>query len=186
MSPLGVSTDTTGPGYANVPFVKFTLTRCPGRAVENQQANLPRRSKPDGARAANRRATGESDLCRRVARGRSEEIRRAYSLSHRSSHRDVTQCRSCRDCRRNACWRGRGSGRESDVEPSFVIRCDVKFVPVMFTGVPAAPTVGVKAVIVGVPAPDATVNELLLVAVPLGAVTLIGPVVAPLGTVATS
>jgi hypothetical protein len=61
-----------------------------------------------------------------------------------------------------------------------------KFVPVMFTGVPAAPTVGVKAVIVGVPAPDATVNELLLVAVPLGAVTLIGPVVAPLGTVATS
>jgi hypothetical protein len=55
----------------------------------------------------------------------------------------------------------------------------VKFVPLIVTLVLTGPLVGVKLVIVGV-----TVNALALVAVPSGVVTLIGPVVAPLGTVA--
>jgi hypothetical protein len=57
----------------------------------------------------------------------------------------------------------------------------LKFVPVIFTCVPTGPKVGVKDVIVGVPT---TVKSVVLVAVPLGFVTLILPVVAPVGTVA--
>ena len=57
----------------------------------------------------------------------------------------------------------------------------VKFVPLIVTLVPAGPLAGVKLVIVG--ALD-TVKLLALVAVPPGVVTLIGPVVAPAGTVA--
>jgi hypothetical protein len=56
----------------------------------------------------------------------------------------------------------------------------VKFVPLMTTLVPTAPLVGVKLVIVG---PLATVKLDALVAVPADVVTLIGPVVAPPGTV---
>jgi hypothetical protein len=55
----------------------------------------------------------------------------------------------------------------------------VKFAPLMFTTVPDGPLVGVKPAIVG-----AAVNVPALVAVPPGAVTLSGPVVAPAGTVA--
>jgi hypothetical protein len=55
----------------------------------------------------------------------------------------------------------------------------VKFVPVMVTTVPAGPLAGVKLVIAG-----ATVKLPALVAVPPGAVTLSGPVVAPAGTAA--
>jgi hypothetical protein len=59
-----------------------------------------------------------------------------------------------------------------------------KLVPVMVTAVPAAPIVGVKLVMVG--AADATtVNEALLVAKPVGVLTVIGPVVAPAGTLVT-
>src|SRR5947208_3509548 len=58
----------------------------------------------------------------------------------------------------------------------------VKLVPVIVTLVPTGPLVGVKLVIVGGLA--VTVNELVLVAVPPGVLTLMGPVVAPLGTVA--
>jgi hypothetical protein len=58
----------------------------------------------------------------------------------------------------------------------------VKFVPLIVTLVPAGPLVGVKPVIVGALAP--TVKVLALVAVPVGVVTLTGPVVAPAGTVA--
>ena len=61
-----------------------------------------------------------------------------------------------------------------------------KLVPVMVTAVPTVPTVGVKLVIVGAPdGPEPTVNELELVADPVGLVTAIVPVVAPDGTVAT-
>jgi hypothetical protein len=61
-----------------------------------------------------------------------------------------------------------------------------KFVPVIVTGVPAAPIVGVKLVMVGALLEDVTVNGLPLVAEPDGVVTAIVPVVAPDGTVATS
>src|SRR5205807_40164 len=57
----------------------------------------------------------------------------------------------------------------------------VKFVPLIVTLVPTGPLVGVKLAIVG---GVTTVNELALVAVPPGVVTLSGPVVAPAGTVA--
>src|SRR5437660_5102854 len=57
----------------------------------------------------------------------------------------------------------------------------VKFVPLIVTLVPTGPLVGVKLAIVG---GLTTVNELALVAVPPGVVTLSGPVVAPAGTVA--
>jgi hypothetical protein len=58
----------------------------------------------------------------------------------------------------------------------------VKFVPLIVTLVPAGPLVGVKPVMVGALA--LTVKVLALVAVPPGVVALIGPVVAPAGTVA--
>ena len=56
-----------------------------------------------------------------------------------------------------------------------------RFVPVIVTAVPAAPLAGLKPVIVG--AGPGTVKLLVLVAVPLGVVTVIGPVPAPAGTV---
>ena len=54
-------------------------------------------------------------------------------------------------------------------------------VPVIVTDTPTAPLVGEKPVTVG-PAP--TVYEFVLVPVPAAVVTLIGPLVAPVGTVA--
>src|ERR1043165_6237005 len=58
----------------------------------------------------------------------------------------------------------------------------VKPLPVIVTAVPAGPVVGLKLVIVGgVPV---TVKLALLVAAPFGVATVIGPLVAPLGTVA--
>src|SRR5689334_3622795 len=57
----------------------------------------------------------------------------------------------------------------------------VKPVPVMVTVVPTGPLSGVKLVMVGA---GITVKLELLVAVPPGALTLIGPVVAVAGTVA--
>src|SRR5437660_522775 len=58
----------------------------------------------------------------------------------------------------------------------------VKVVPLIVTLVPTGPLVDVKLVIVGALA--VTVTLLALVAVPPGVVTLSGPLVAPLGTVA--
>ena len=58
----------------------------------------------------------------------------------------------------------------------------VKFVPLIVTLVPTGPLVGVTLVIVGGLA--VTVKVLALVAVPAGVVTVSGPVVAPVGTVA--
>ena len=60
-----------------------------------------------------------------------------------------------------------------------------KFVPLMVTLVPEAPMVGDRLVIVGA-VDAATVNEVLLETEPAEVVTLIAPVVAPLGTVVTS
>ena len=60
-----------------------------------------------------------------------------------------------------------------------------KLVPVIVTAVPGVPMVGVNPVIVGAPVEAVTVNESILVAEPAGAVTVIGPVVAPEGTVVT-
>ena len=60
-----------------------------------------------------------------------------------------------------------------------------KLVPLMDTAVPAVPMAGVKLVIVGAPEFAATVKLVVLVADPEGLVTVIGPVVAAAGTVAT-
>ena len=61
-----------------------------------------------------------------------------------------------------------------------------KFVPVIVTAVPAAPTAGENPVMVGMPAvPADTLNEAALVAEPVGDVTAIAPVVALAGTVVT-
>jgi hypothetical protein len=61
-----------------------------------------------------------------------------------------------------------------------------KFVPVIITAVPAGPTPGENAVMVGMPAvPADTLNEAALIAEPVGDVTVIAPVVAPAGTVVT-
>ena len=60
----------------------------------------------------------------------------------------------------------------------------VKFVPVMVTWVPTGPELGVNKVIVGTEAVP-TVKFVALSAVPLAVVTLMGPVVAPAGTVVT-
>jgi hypothetical protein len=59
----------------------------------------------------------------------------------------------------------------------------VKLVPLIVTDVPTGPLVGLNDVIVGAPV-VVTVKVFELVAVPLGVVTEIGPVVAPEGTVA--
>jgi hypothetical protein len=58
-----------------------------------------------------------------------------------------------------------------------------KFVPVMVTAVPGVPVVGVKFVIVGAPLLAVTVKAVGLVAELVTLMTLIGPVVAPEGTV---
>lgn len=57
----------------------------------------------------------------------------------------------------------------------------VKFTPVSVTSTPAVPFVGVKELIPGI---NVTVKLPALVPVPAALVTLIGPVVAPLGTFA--
>jgi hypothetical protein len=59
----------------------------------------------------------------------------------------------------------------------------VKLVPLILTDAPTGPLVGLNDVIVGAPAP-VTVKFVELVAVPSGLATAIGPVVAPVGTVA--
>jgi hypothetical protein len=60
-----------------------------------------------------------------------------------------------------------------------------KFVPVMVMDVPMGPMVGLRLVMVGAPLFADTTKLVLLVADPAGAVTLIGPVVAPVGTLVT-
>jgi hypothetical protein len=58
----------------------------------------------------------------------------------------------------------------------------VRFVPVITTLVPTGPLAGLKLVIVGTEPP--TVKLVALDAAPIGVVTAIVPVAAPLGTVA--
>ncbi|MDQ7052316.1 MAG: hypothetical protein Q9P14_05295 [candidate division KSB1 bacterium] len=62
----------------------------------------------------------------------------------------------------------------------------VKLLPTIETSVPSGPLVGVKLVIAGAGGGVGcvTVNESALVAVPLGVVTAMGPLVAPAGTLA--
>jgi hypothetical protein len=59
-----------------------------------------------------------------------------------------------------------------------------KFVPLIVIPVPTTPMLGVKLVMVGAPFVTVTVKGVALVADPVGAVTLMGPLVAPFGTVA--
>jgi hypothetical protein len=60
-----------------------------------------------------------------------------------------------------------------------------KLLPAMATAVPAVPIVGVNPVMVGAPVEPTTVKAVLLVAEPAGVVTVMGPVVAPAGTLVT-
>jgi hypothetical protein len=60
-----------------------------------------------------------------------------------------------------------------------------KFVPVMETAVPGVPMFGVKLIMEGTPEPAETVKFELLETEPAGVPTLMGPVVAPAGTVTT-
>lgn len=61
----------------------------------------------------------------------------------------------------------------------------VKFVPLTVMSVPTGPDVGEKLVIVGAgPDPEVTWNEAAEIGDPPGATTVIGPSVAPAGTVA--
>jgi len=57
----------------------------------------------------------------------------------------------------------------------------LRLVPVIVTALPTGPLVGLKPLIVG---GLITVKLVLLVVLPPGVVTLIGPLVAPVGTVA--
>jgi hypothetical protein len=61
-----------------------------------------------------------------------------------------------------------------------------KLVPLMVTAVPTAAIVGLKLVMLGALVPAPTIKDVLLVAEPPEVATLIGPVVAPLGTVTTN
>jgi hypothetical protein len=72
---------------------------------------------------------------------------------------------------------------EAPLNPTAV--APLKFVPLMVTLVPAAPLVGENELIVGAGGgAPVTVKLVGLVAVPPGVVTVIGPLVAPLGTFA--
>lgn len=62
----------------------------------------------------------------------------------------------------------------------------VKPVPVIVTSVPTEPLVGEKEEIAGVTVTVVTAKLVVVVAVPPGVVTAIGPVAAPVGTVAVS
>jgi hypothetical protein len=71
----------------------------------------------------------------------------------------------------------------ADVPLNLTEVAPVRFVPVIVTLVPTGPLVGVNDVIVGVPV---TVKFVALVAVPAAAMTVMGPVVAPAGTIAVT
>src|SRR5438093_1494124 len=60
----------------------------------------------------------------------------------------------------------------------------VKCEPLIVTPAPTGPLAGLNELIIGAEGATVTVKLVALVAVPPGVVTLIGPVVAPLGTVA--
>jgi hypothetical protein len=76
---------------------------------------------------------------------------------------------------------------ESTMKPALTVLkvtavAPLRFVPLIVTMVPTGPLVGVKLVMVG--AGVVTVKLVVLLTVPPDVVTLMGPVVAPLGTVA--
>ena len=75
---------------------------------------------------------------------------------------------------------------DADVPLNFTTDTPVKPVPVIETFVPTGPLAGLNELTVGglPPPPPVTVKLVALVPVPFGVVTAIGPVAAPLGTVA--
>jgi hypothetical protein len=78
-------------------------------------------------------------------------------------------------------WVGLLTVNVAATPPKRTAETSTKPLPVIVTTVPTGPEVGEKPVTMGV---SRTTNGLLLVAVPPGVITLIGPVVAPAGTVA--
>ena len=82
-------------------------------------------------------------------------------------------------------WASESTVNEAETPSKVTAVAPVKFAPVIVTLVPACPTPGVKELMSGGEGKAAvTVKLLELFAVPPAVVTLIGPVVAPLGTVA--
>ena len=79
-------------------------------------------------------------------------------------------------------WVSESSVKKAAVPVKATPVVPVKWLPLIVTVVPTGPLVGLKELIVG--GPTVTVKALLLPPVPAAVVTLIGPVVAPLGTVA--
>jgi hypothetical protein len=75
---------------------------------------------------------------------------------------------------------------DADVPLNFTTDTPVKPVPVIETFVPTGPLAGLNELTVGglPPPPPVTVKLVALVPVPFGVVTAIGPIAAPLGTVA--
>src|SRR5581483_913605 len=67
---------------------------------------------------------------------------------------------------------------------NFTAEAEVKFAPAMLTFVPTGPLVGEKLEMVGAGAEPVTVKLVALVTMPPPAITAIGPVEAPVGTVA--
>lgn len=78
-------------------------------------------------------------------------------------------------------WVGESTVKVAGVPLKLRLVAPVKLSPTIVTGVPTEPLLGLKLLMVG-----ATVKLSRLDAVPPGVVTEIGPVVAPLGTVATT
>jgi hypothetical protein len=74
--------------------------------------------------------------------------------------------------------------KEAEMPSKVTAVAPVKFAPVIVTLVPACPTAGVKELMSGEGKAAVTVKVLELCAVPAAVVTLIGPVVAALGTAA--
>ena len=66
---------------------------------------------------------------------------------------------------------------------NFTVVAPVKLVPLIVTDVPTPPLAGEKLLIVGA---GTTVNDVVLVAVPPGVLTVMLPVVAPAGTVSVN
>jgi len=83
------------------------------------------------------------------------------------------------------CWSETTLNVVATVALNFTLVAPVKFAPLMVTVVPTGPLVGLNPLTVGAAVGGAvTVNAAELVAVPPEVVTEIGPLVAPLGTVA--
>ena len=76
-------------------------------------------------------------------------------------------------------WVSESTVKKADVPLKATAVVPMKWLPLMVTVVPTGPLLGLKKLIVG---GGITVKLLALVAVPAVVLTLIGPVVAPVGT----